>query len=236
MPENIKLSRRLSAVADLVEKNSIVADIGTDHGYIPAYLIINGISKAALACDINVGPLESAKSTAREYEITDKIEFVLTDGLSGLDKYEFDTVIIAGMGGETVVHILDNSRWLFDRNCTLILQPQSKIEYFSKWITENGFKVLDTVLVEDNNRIYNIFKIKFTGCAVPESDPEYYCYKKIAGLDSALSKKYIDDLILKAERSLAGLEKSKDKPVDAISEKKNLIFYLSDRIKETAND
>lgn len=161
--KNIKLTSRLSAVASMVNHCNVAADIGTDHGFIPTYLIQNGICKKAIASDIRQGPLQSAARTAHEYGVFNKTEFVCAPGLDGVVPGSADTVVIAGMGGETIVGILEAAPWIKTYKTRLVLQPQSKLDMLEGYLIENGFTVEKGLLVKDSGRLYIVLSVIYTG-------------------------------------------------------------------------
>ncbi|MBQ3102732.1 MAG: SAM-dependent methyltransferase, partial [Oscillospiraceae bacterium] len=120
------LQPRLQALSQLVPDGARMADIGTDHGYLPVYLLQEGKITFAIASDINREPLEHARRTALEYHITEHIDFRLCGGLDLIEPHEVDTVVVAGMGGETIAAILSAAPWLMKSEITLLLQPMSK--------------------------------------------------------------------------------------------------------------
>lgn len=156
---NIKLSNRLQTIASFVEKGAKVADIGTDHGYIPVWLAQNSIASKIAAADINYGPLEHAKRTATEYDVFDKITFRLCSGLSFPESVEYDTIIIAGMGGELIQSILIDAPWT-KTETKLILQPNTKIQDLMEWLLKNGYSVDDVKLVKDAGKYYQILIVR----------------------------------------------------------------------------
>lgn len=124
----MKLSKRLEMVASFVERGSRIADIGTDHGYLPIALIERGVSPGAIAMDIGQGPLARAKEHVLACGMEDKIELRLSDGLAELKPGEADSVVIAGMGGELVLHILEQGRALWESTGAFVLSPQSELD------------------------------------------------------------------------------------------------------------
>lgn len=153
----MKLSPRLAAVAAFAEGGRAVADIGTDHGYIPVHFALMGGFSRIAASDINRGPLESARENAGEAGVADKIEFCLADGLRGLDG-GFDTIIIAGMGGETIAGILAASPFPLAGK-KLVIQPQSKIDELAAFLYENDMAILRAEIVRDAGKLYAVFEI-----------------------------------------------------------------------------
>lgn len=158
--ETIKLSNRLRAIAGFVSEGARVADIGTDHGYIPVWLAQKGIADRIAAADINRGPLQHAKDTAEQYGVTDRIAFALCSGLEfeGSDRY--NTVIIAGMGGELIASILGAAPWTAQQDTTLILQPNSRIPFLVNWLIDHGYALTDAKLVKDAGKLYQILIVK----------------------------------------------------------------------------
>lgn len=160
----LKLSRRLRQVADFVKPGSRIADIGTDHGFVPVYLAQTGRIRSALAMDVRTGPLERAKEHIREYEAwaADEgihacpVEARLSDGLKELKAGEADTVIIAGMGGGLVIRILEEGRCLWDSVDHWILSPQSDLDQVRHFLEANGFVILDEAMVKEEGKFYTI--------------------------------------------------------------------------------
>ncbi|MBQ6815700.1 MAG: SAM-dependent methyltransferase [Clostridia bacterium] len=163
------LSKRLLKIAELVPKNSRVADIGTDHGYLPIYLIKNGVATSVLACDINQKPLNNAKKNIQRSNVLG-IQTRLCGGLSGITADEVETIIIAGIGGEVIAGILENCSWVKNKKYTLLLNPTTSPEKLRDFLYSTGFSTdLETAVCE-NGKCYTIIKTKFTGefCAPQE--------------------------------------------------------------------
>lgn len=154
----MKLSHRLMAIASFVRKGSKIADIGTDHGYIPIYLVKEGISPSALAMDVRKGPLERAENHVLEYGLGDKIKVRLSDGLMKLKPGEADTIVIAGMGGELIVRILEAGRHVWESTERLILSPQSEIGSVRHYLEENAFTILRETMVKDEGKYYTVIE------------------------------------------------------------------------------
>jgi len=162
--EKIKLSKRLCAVCDFVEKNARVIDVGTDHAYIPIFLLQNGICAFAAGSDINTGPLEAAKNNAEYYGVSDRLELYLSDGLktAECEKNNYDCVIICGMGGEMIVSIIENAEWLKNPAVSLILQPMTMQNTLRHYLAANGFEITDETITEDK-KYYQIIVCRYTG-------------------------------------------------------------------------
>lgn len=152
----ITLSKRLQAIANLIEKCYSVADVGCDHGFLSIYLIENKIAEHVFAMDINSGPIERAQEHIRESRLENYIETIQCDGLTGLNYA--DTIVIAGMGGRLMLRILSDSPEVSKRANKLILEPQSELELFRKSLTEMGYKIEAEDFVLDEGKYYPIIR------------------------------------------------------------------------------
>ncbi len=159
------LDARLLSVARFVREGAYVCDVGTDHAYLPVYLILTGRAAHALASDINKGPVLRAKESVAKYGVTDKIEVILSDGLAGAEAYPVTDIIVAGMGGELIASILEAAEWIKNERYRLILQPMTHSEALREYLSKNCFSVIDEALVKDvsNNKIYQIICAEFSG-------------------------------------------------------------------------
>ena len=185
----IKLTDRLQSIADMVDKGATIVDVGTDHGYIPAYLVKNNIVKRAIACDINEGPLNSCKSFVRSLGLEDRIDCVLSDGLKNIDG-EYDTVIIAGMGGELISNILDNADRI--KTCKLIINPMTHPELARKWLYQNGFCIEKDIVVPDGKHHYSILKAYYTGEIQNKTEKDFF----LGEIDDFSNKDYFEHLLV----------------------------------------
>ena len=156
--DHIRLSPRLQMVADLVPPCACAADIGTDHGYLPIWLLQNGVIRSAIAADIHAGPLANARLSAAAYDLEERFRFVLADGLRFPDAQAADVVTIAGMGGETICAILAAAPWLREGK-QLVLQPQSKVPELTDWLWRNSFTIEDAALCRDAGKRYLALRV-----------------------------------------------------------------------------
>lgn len=161
--ENIKLNERLLTAVQFVREGSRLADVGTDHGYLPISLILEGRIAFAIAADINRGPLDKADENIHKYALDGKIKTVLCDGLRSIDKDEVDDVAIFGMGGELIVKILDEAPWLKDAAKRLILQPMTHPEKLRKYLADNGYRIIGEALSFDRGKIYQTICAEYDG-------------------------------------------------------------------------
>ena len=140
--KDYKLSDRLLLVADWVKPKSVVADIGTDHAYLPIYLALQGICTKGIALDIRKKPLERAKENINQFNVWDRVEIRLSDGMDKLLPMEADVVTICGMGGKLMMDILERGRKKVDSTTQLLLSPQSELRLFRIFLYENGIQAL----------------------------------------------------------------------------------------------
>jgi len=157
----VKLSNRLLAVASFVTEGNVLADVGTDHGYIPIYLLQENRIPKAIAMDINEGPLQRAKEHIDMYELKDYIETRLSDGVAALTPGEVDTVLVAGMGGGLVMHILEEGKEVCRQAKELILQPQSELERVRAYLWSNGYVILGEDMVLEDEKFYPMMRVAY---------------------------------------------------------------------------
>lgn len=169
-----ELGPRLALCAGLVREGSPVADIGTDHGYLPIWLLKTGRGPRAVAADINEGPLNSAKANGARYEVGEELRFLLSDGLSGLGPGDADDIVIAGMGGELILRIVAGAPWLRDSGKRLILQPMSCAPQLRAGLWELGFCITQEEACVGSGKVYSAFAAAFAG--QPGEMPFLYPY------------------------------------------------------------
>ena len=155
---NIPLSKRLKACCDFVHSGDRVADIGCDHGYLSIYLLHNKIASYAIAADINPMPLQSAIKNAKKFGVDSCIEFHLSDGVQSIP-HSFDTLVCAGMGGDTMISILEAAPWLKSAQYRLILQCQSKNGLLRRYLSENGWRIQQELVIRDGKFLYPVTEI-----------------------------------------------------------------------------
>ena len=190
----IHLSARLRAAASLVRGGDVLADIGTDHAYLPVYLVQKGLVPRVIASDIGEGPLENAKKTVEYYGLSDKIELRLSDGLQNFTEGEISEIVICGMGGNLIEEILSASPWIKTENMHLVLQPMTHVEDVRRYLCENGFAIEKELAIEDGGRIYLQISAVFTN-ANTKKDFGYYYFGELLnqpGLPQVIVKKQHD--------------------------------------------
>lgn len=154
----MELSKRLSAVAGEVTRGNVLADVGTDHGYIPIYLLLEGVIPRAIAMDVNQGPLDRAKEHMEEYGLEQVMETRLSNGLQRLEAQEADSIVIAGMGGALMTDILDQGQHVIGVGKELILQPQSEIFKVRHFLHDHGYRIMKEKILKEEGKYYFILK------------------------------------------------------------------------------
>ncbi|MDO4340505.1 MAG: class I SAM-dependent methyltransferase [Eubacteriales bacterium] len=168
----MQLSLRLSAIADMVTEGNRLVDVGCDHGYLPVYLVLNHKIPGAIAMDVRKGPLSRAQEHIAQYGLTGYIETRLSDGLAALAPGEGDTLVIAGMGGPLMERILTEGESVLGGFQELILQPQSDIPHFRRFIREAGWEIVCEDMVLEDGKFYTMMR------AVPGNKEEMEPYTK----------------------------------------------------------
>lgn len=198
------MDKRLHRIAQLIPAGKGFVDVGTDHGYLPVYMLDHGYMGKVIASDINEVPLSCAVRNAEKAQYDDKIGFILCDGLDERVSDEVDTIVIAGMGGDTICGILDRAEWCMDSRYKLILQPMSKAEILRYWLSYNDFEITDEVFVDDCGTVYQIICAIY-GKRCTLSDAELFIGRHELVRTQPIYKKLLDSNILKFERLVKGL-------------------------------
>ena len=215
------LSARLKTVFDLIESGACVADIGTDHAFLPIALIKSGKAKRVIACDIREKPLENARKNLERTNVA-SVELRLSDGLQNVKANEVDTVVIAGMGGEVISGIMQRCDFIKNDAYSLILQPMTAADSLRKFLIQNGFEIKREIAVDDNSKLYTVILAQFCGKTEPCSDA-FYIHGKLD------PKKETDLLYLKKQQRI--LKKCID---DLKGNEQQKDFYL--KTKELLNE
>ncbi len=164
--KDIKLSKRLSAAAELCRRGSFICDVGTDHAYLPIYLAKNGMIRGGVVSDINRGPIERAEAHIKEWGMSEILTSVRCDGLFGIESYDPEDIFILGMGGELIARIINDAPFVRDPKKRLILQPMTHPELLRKYLYGNGFDIIDERLVFED-RIYQLLSVEYSGRCQP---------------------------------------------------------------------
>jgi len=225
---NSFMTPRLLTVAQMVKESSSVADIGTDHAYVPVYLVLNNMTNKALAMDINKGPLMRAEENILKFSLTDKIKTRLSNGLSELLDNEVDTVIIAGMGGVLINSILDADKDRLSSVKNYILQPMTAIEETRKYLAENGFKIVDEKLAKEDNKIYTIISA-VPGTMKIESEIYYYIGECLLRNRDEILPELIEGKIYEYGKAVASMKNATN---DETKKKSDYFEYLLCELKK----
>ena len=228
----IKLSERLSAIAACVPAGRSLADVGTDHGFLPIYLVKKGIAPRAVAMDVRKGPLERAQAHIREEGLEERIETRLSDGLAALAPGEAEVIVLAGMGGKLILRILENDREKALLAKKLVLSPQSELPEFRRGLESLGFFISREQILKDEGKYY----------AVMEAEPgDRPCGREIFylfGKDPVEEKspvllEYLDQQERFCEETLSSLSGNKSGRAE---ERRQEIITYRERIREAKHE
>ena len=201
------MDSRLRIIEEKIPDGIGVIDVGTDHGTVPVWLAQRGYSGRILASDINAGPLSAAKRTAALAGVTDRIEFLLSDGLQLCPPEAVDTIVIAGMGGDLIVKILDEAEWCMHPRYRLILQPMTRAEVLRYWLAYNEFEILSESIAVEGKTLYQILTARFGGHTAL-NDAELFCGKRSLAEVDGLWLQSLKEQAQRLEKALRGMENS----------------------------
>ncbi len=201
----MELSKRLQAVADLAGSHPVVADVGTDHGYIPIYLVERKKCERALALDVNEGPLERARRHIMEHDLLGKIEVRQSDGVKALQPGECDCAVLAGMGGALTVKILEEGEEIFRDLKDFVLQPQSEIAKVRHYLAENHYLITAEDMVLEEGKFYPMMKVK-VGQAAAYSRMELRYGRDLLRQKHPVLEMFLEKEVCSKEQILKNLE------------------------------
>ena len=202
----LPLSNRLLACCDFVRRGDRVVDVGCDHGYLSIHLLHTGIASSIIASDVAEGPLQSAVRNAMKYGVKNKIQFFLSDGVRNVPR-DFDCMVCAGMGADTMMSILDAAPWLKDEKYRLILQCQSKRPELRRYLYDNGFAIRRETLAQDGKFYYPVMEVIYApGETLTEVDS--YITPALLASGSPLLPAFLDRVIGGLEPAEAALAKT----------------------------
>ena len=197
------LSNRLKACYDYINTGDRVADIGCDHGYLGIRLLLSGKASSVIAADINQGPLDNALRNAHKYGISDKMSFYLSDGAQSIPK-DFDTMVCAGMGADTIISILNTAPWLKNERYRLILQCQSRRAELRQYLYENGYCIHTEALAKDGKFIYPIMEVLYAPTS-PLTAAQYHISPALIRGNSPLLPLFYDRVVDGIRTTVKGL-------------------------------
>ena len=202
----LPLSNRLLACCGFVRKGDRVADVGCDHGYLGIHLLTSGIAKSIIASDVAEGPLQSAMRNGPKYGVKNKMSFYLSDGVRNIPR-DFDSMVCAGMGADTMMSILDAAPWLKDPKYRLILQCQSKRPDLRKYLYANGFAIRRETLAKDGKFCYPIMEVVYAP-GESLSGAEFYITPALLADNSPLLPEFLGRVIGGIQTSVEGLSRT----------------------------
>lgn len=219
----MELSYRLNKIVQKVTQNGIIADIGTDHAYIPIFLYKNNKIKSGIACDISKGSLQKAKDNIKKYNLQGKIQTRLGNGLEKISLQDnIDTVIIAGMGGMLMIDILEKGKYILENVKELILQPQKDIDKVREYLHKNNFKIIDDEMLKDDGKYYTIIKSIQGKEDILYKKEEYVFGRFEINNKCQILKEYIEEQLYKMEIVLKNIKETNIQ---------NRILEIEDNIK-----
>lgn len=219
----LKLTNRLQLVADCVNPCICMADIGTDHAYLPVWCLQNFKAQSAVAADINPKPLSNARKTVEEYGLGDKINLRLSDGLKNIASDEAQEIVVAGMGGNQIADMIFETPWLRDESKHLVLQPMTHFEDVRRALCENGFVIESEQTTAEGERLYLVISARFADKTCFYPDWYYYAGELPYG------NRETDALFLK--KVIARLQKRADAIKESDNKESNKLFKIIEEIE-----
>lgn len=206
----VPISNRLLLCAEFVPRGSRAANIGTDHGYLSIYLLREGICPFVTAADLREQPLQKARENAARFGVSENMQFFLSDGLQSIPPGAADTIIMAGMGGDLMVRILEAAPWVCDDRYTLILQPQSAGQALRQYLAEHSFAIEREALARDGHFFYTVLRAK-KGHMPPLSPGQQYASPQLLRADGPLLGPYLARIETALAGTVLGLQRA-DEP------------------------
>lgn len=219
----MELTARLRSVAEQVPQGALFADIGTDHAYLPAWLLLNGRIEHAVAADLREGPLNRARETASQFGLDEKVSFRLCDGLVGIRADEVDTIAIAGMGGETIASILEAAPWT-KQGKLLLLQPMTSFPDLRLWLQKNGYCIEKECISREGKRLYSCLVVR-AGEMDELTPAELWVGKQN---DDPLRSEFLYMMEEKIERALHGKLSAAEQDVSEIEDLRKVLSGIKE--------
>ena len=201
--KHLELTPRLQLLADWVPPGAKLADVGTDHAYLPVWLLLHGRVECAIASDLRRGPLERARQTGNAWQVHD-LDLRLGDGLTGIRPEEADTIVIAGMGGEHIAAILAAAPWTRDGRHTLLLQPMTHAEDLRGFLADRGYAIVREALVRDRGTLYPVMEVRAGEMSLSLGQ----LHAGVQVTQDPLGERYIIEKIIRLQGAVAGLNRS----------------------------
>ena len=225
------MTPRLLKVAEMIRNARCVADIGTDHAYVPVYLVLNNLAESAIAMDINKGPLMRAEENIKKFSLTDKIKTRLSDGLKNLEDNEIDTVIIAGRGGVLINSIIERDKDRLTSVKQYILQPMTAVEETRKFLIKNGFTITDERLAKEDEKIYTII-LATRGEMKIEKEVNFYVGEHLIKNKDEVLPEFLDGKIYEYKKAINSMKNAKNEETKEKSNKFEALLEDFIKIRE----
>ncbi len=228
-------SKRLLMIADMVPECECMADIGTDHALLPIYLLNKGICKRAIASDVRVGPVKSAKKNISKYDLNDKIDVRTGSGLETIDNNECEVIVLAGMGGHLITELIESSLEKVRNASCIILQPNTEDFIVRKYLSENNFDIFDENAIKDGNHIYLAIACKYkqgyNDCMTPlEIRTGKILYnKKTQGANDYYNK--MREKAVKIIQSLSVMNELNEEDTNKLKEHMNIVRWIDENVE-----
>ena len=226
--ETMELSIRLKAIASMVDECTSVVDVGTDHGYVPIYLVKNNVIKIAIASDINKGPVEKAKKNIHSNNLHHQVTCRLGSGLSTVNKGEVQVAIIAGMGGNLIRDILETDLDVVKQLKYMILQPVQNAEILREYLYNTGYDILDEEICYEDDKFYEIIKAKYNNKSVILDSIYYEISKILLNKNTPVMKEYIKFKLNKYTKIYCNLNEN----TMASKNRKEQLYHIIKELKE----
>lgn len=201
------IDARLKAIADFIRKDSYVCDVGTDHAYLPCYLIKNGITNHCVACDIGEAPLKSARNHIQQYGYENQIETLLSDGLKSVPPEKAQDIVIAGMGGDLIGRILLDAEFTKEKGRRFILQPMTNVDILRDVLYQNGFEILEERPIIDKHHTYTIMLVVYSG-KIQQQGQLFLLLGKVIEKKDDQAREYVKRQYLKIQKIADGMKRS----------------------------
>ncbi len=223
------LTPRLIQIAKAAKGAHNLADIGTDHAYVPIFMVLELGANGAIAADINKGPLKRADANIKKYDLSERVTTRLSDGLKEFSPNEVDTVIIAGMGGTLIAKILEDSPQMKKEGLRFVLQPMTAEPELRKYLEENGYRITDECMAREDEKLYTVINAEL-GKSEPMREVFYHVGQKLFEKKEELFPLLLDRKIAEFEKVISGLSKALNSP--EINEKREYYYLVLNQLKE----
>lgn len=228
--EQVRLRPRLQTIARQVPQGARLADIGTDHAHLPIWLMQQGRIADAIASDIRQGPLSRAAENAAAYGMQERLQLRLGGGLDGIQADECDTIVIAGMGGETIAEILHKAPWTAAGRHLLILQPMTMQAELRQFLWENGYDIEKETICQEDHRYYVVITAR--GGSTPRKVRLSACCLSPALCRDPMAETYLRHLLRREARALAGLEQASAADDTRLTAQREVVACLRESLEE----